>query len=117
MSKALPFAFWAAVTATCLFSLTPVQPETIAPNAKLVHFVAFFGLTLLAGLAWRWQRLAVVSLALAVMGGAIEIIQAMPLVGRNGDIFDWIIDIAGIATGLLVLIAIGLGPVMLRRHR
>lgn len=77
----------------------------ILPWDKAEHFIAFLGLMLLATPAFPALSPAVLALALAVEGALIEVVQALPLVGRDGDIRDWLADVAGILTVIGVLVA------------
>jgi hypothetical protein len=79
--------------------------ERILPGDKAEHFVAFAGLMLLALPAFPGLSPAALALALGIEGGLIEIIQAMPVVGRDGDVSDWAADLAGILTVVAALIA------------
>jgi VanZ family protein len=75
---------------------------------KLLHFIAYFGLAVIATVALRANRLALWVLAsLVVLGGALEIIQGV--LGRDADIHDEIANAFGVFVGGLL----GWGIVML----
>jgi VanZ family protein len=65
---------------------------------KALHFTAYFGLALMTTIAVRADRRAVWwALGLAVLGGALEIVQGMT--GRDADIFDEVANILGVLAG------------------
>ncbi len=71
---------------------------------KLIHFLAFAGLAFLmsVGIGGRhptWRAYLVVLSACALYGGFDEFSQLF--VGRHCDVWDWIADVGGTATGLL----------------
>jgi hypothetical protein len=41
--------------------------------------------------------------ALAALGGAIELVQPLPLFGRDGDVLDWLADLTGIAAAFAIV--------------
>ncbi len=71
---------------------------------KVLHFGAYFGLTLLLVLAWSLRRplamrgYAVMASLLLAYGALDELLQ-IP-VGRQCDALDWLADAAGAITGL-----------------
>jgi VanZ family protein len=84
-------------------SLTP-HPEEILGRVSLYdkagHFAAYVVLAFFACRTLKRGGLVPVILVVAgcaALGGAIELIQ--PLVGRHRDIFDFLVDLAGAATG------------------
>ena len=80
---------------------------------KALHFTAYFGLCVMTTVAVRARKPAVFwwALGLALMGGALEIIQGMT--GRDADIFDELANTVGVLTGL----AIGWAGVALLKAR
>jgi hypothetical protein len=64
---------------------------------KVKHFAAFFVVALGGGLVYPRTPLWIVALAVAVYGGAIELIQALPIVARDCSFGDWISDVAASA--------------------
>lgn len=86
-------AFWSACVFTLVMATNPQPPQVPMPD-KLLHAAAFFVLTALHKMAYRdfgfWRRIA----AMAVLGGAIELIQSIPDLHRDADIKDWVADIA-----------------------
>ncbi|GAA0645478.1 VanZ family protein [Brevundimonas lenta] len=70
---------------------------------KLNHAAAFLTLTILAGCGWpRTSALRMAAIMLAA-GVAIELIQGLPTIGRDADVFDVVADMTGFALGWLAL--------------
>ena len=65
---------------------------------KVLHFTAYFGLSLMGAIAVRAdRRLLWWAIALVVMGETLEIIQGMT--GRDNDIHDELANTLGVLTG------------------
>ncbi len=87
------------------------NPEGLIPietNDKWLHFSAYFGLAFLIA-TWRSQSSTItlrVSLGIwmiaAIWGAIDEVTQAIPGINRHCDLFDWLADISGAATGLFI---------------
>jgi VanZ family protein len=96
-------AFASAVLGSFVFAVIPADHIEVADKTK--HFFAFYVLTVLGLMALpraaRWK----LALALALYGGAIEIIQGLPFVGRDADIKDLMVDCLAIACALAPSIA------------
>ncbi len=97
--------FWLAVLTTVLFASTP-HPPTLIPNDKLQHLLAFVVLALLLRFSYPAIAWQVTGLALAALGALIEIVQAIPVLHRDCDIYDWYADVAAIVLGLVIATAI-----------
>ena len=94
--------FWTAVAFTFVCAIAPADRLYLADRDKLEHFVAFFTLTVLAIVAYPRRALAVTGMKLLAFGALIEVVQALPAVGRDGDMADLVTDGAAIAmVGLL----------------
>lgn len=103
------FSLSALMVATHYPELAPPDiAPTPVPNDKLVHFVAYAGLTFLAFMAFvRGRsrpklRLWVLLTAMAVLGWIDEVTQ--PWTGRGYDTFDVLADTYGAWTMVLLLI-------------
>jgi VanZ family protein len=112
-------AFWPAVALIAWGELTPRPPqEAELLWDKAEHFIAYFGLALMATLFWGIRRsLALVFLAVVALGGILEILQAY--VGRDAEWADMLADTLGAAGGVglgLVLLRL-LGPLVGRKSR
>ena len=76
------------------------------PPDTLLHIFAFFVLTVLAQLAFPSARAWSLLLGLGTLGAGIEFIQAIPAVGRDASLTDWLADMAAIGLGIVVFQAI-----------
>jgi VanZ family protein len=99
--------FWAAL----LFSYgAAIMPGQEAPSFqagdKTDHMLAFLTLTLLARAAWPARRGWTAGLWLSAYGIWIELSQAMPFIGRDASVWDWIADSAAILVGLVVTLVL-----------
>lgn len=86
-----------------LGELTPNPPRLEGPFLwdKLDHFIAYFGLALLASLAWGLRRsLAWIFLGVLMLGAGLEGLQA--LVGRDAEWGDMLANSLGATTGLIL---------------
>lgn len=92
------------------FDMDPDDMPSIPHLDKAVHFIMFGGLAwiatldrithLRAGVAAAVGLTAVAAaLGASAAGGLIEIAQGSMTLGRSADLYDWIADTAGAATG------------------
>jgi VanZ family protein len=101
--RAGAWLFWPALAVVAWGELTPHPPDLAGPLLwdKLQHFTAYFGLSLLATLAWGLRRSLIwVFLGVVALGGGLEILQTM--VGRDGDWNDFFANSLGALAGLAV---------------
>lgn len=75
------------------------------PWDKADHFSAFFVLTGLAMVAFPRQSLWRIAAAMAAIGAAIELIQGLPWVGRDCDVWDWVAELVAISAVYAVILA------------
>jgi VanZ family protein len=104
---AAQFAFWGAL----LFSfyeavIPPNRTVPLFPWDKAQHFAAFYVLTWLATAAFPRRSLITIALALFGFGALIEIVQAIPALGRDSDIKDWVADILGVLATLTPMLLV-----------
>jgi VanZ family protein len=95
---------------------TPEVPRVSAlPVDKILHFLAFGGMQVLALRAVRWERpvlalsrqIAVAAVISIAAGGLLEIYQAF-LPHRTAELFDFVADSLGVAlSSLLLAVAFG----------
>ena len=96
--------FVAALAVVSVGCLMPAGWLPTLPNDKLLHFVAFAGLTILAApLAPDWARLWRWLLGLALAGLAIELLQKL-VPGRSFCWRDLGANLAGIGTASVVIL-------------
>ena len=87
------------------------NPEGFFPiegNDKWLHFCAYFGLAFLLA-TWRsrstkvcWKITFAVWLTTAFFGATDELTQQLPGIHRHCDFADWVADVSGSVSGLLV---------------
>ena len=85
--------FWAAAIFAFVMAILPHPPRIPGePSDKIQHIVAFVTLAALGSWAYTrtppWKLLV----RLSLFGAAIEIIQAIPVLHRDSDVFDWLAD-------------------------
>lgn len=98
------FLLWLAALGALVVACLPATFALPAePDDKLQHIAAFAVLSALAACAHPRARLTTLLLALALFGGLIEIVQSIPVVGRDADVFDWGADIAASAVTLVFM--------------
>lgn len=109
MTHLFRLLFWAAAIFAITMALWPLA--TPVPTAGLTdkwqHMIAFFTLTVLAGLAYPGQRLRTIAAAMILLGLAIEVAQwALPVLNRQGSGMDWLADGAATLVGLELLMVV-----------
>ena len=72
---------------------------------KLNHASAFVVMAFLGTLGWPQRKTRVV-VFLALVGGAIEVLQGTSLIARDLDILDWAADCLGISCGLIAAVCL-----------
>jgi VanZ family protein len=102
--RAGAWLFWPALAVVAWGELTPHPPQFTAHLwDKAEHFIAYFGLTLLASLAWGLRRsLFWVLAGMVALGGALEILQSF--VGRDAEWGDFLANNLGALAGLGVAV-------------
>lgn len=101
--RALRVLLWAAAVFTLVMALVPHPPEIPGePSDKLQHIAAFTTLALLASFAYP-RAIFGIAIGLALFGAAIEVLQTIPALHRDGNALDWIADMGA---QLLVLAAV-----------
>jgi VanZ family protein len=93
---------WPALALVIWGELTRLDPEASWPiNDKLVHFLAYFSLGVMAAAALKHRRAVILAvLGLIVLGGALEIMQ--DLVGRDTSFLDEVANTAGAVSGAVL---------------
>ncbi|HEX8654722.1 MAG TPA: VanZ family protein [Allosphingosinicella sp.] len=93
MERLLRTAFWAAACFAFLMATLPRPPHLPGdPSDKVQHILAFAVLALLAALAYSRLSAWRVGLGLSLFGAAIELVQLIPPLHRDGDVVDWCAD-------------------------
>lgn len=97
------FALVTAVVISCLVPATELPLLNV--NDKTEHMVAYLGLALWFGGLMEPRRYYRLFFWLLVMGGGIEIAQAVMNVGRHAEWRDFFADGVGALAGLLLCLA------------
>ncbi len=93
--------FFAALLFTFVSAVVPPQRALqLVPWDKAEHFIAFYVLTGLAAAAFPRSKLAVIGVSLSAFGAMIELVQALPIVARDCDFWDWVADSIAILAAL-----------------
>jgi hypothetical protein len=96
--------FWSAACFAFVMAILPHPPEVPGePNDKMQHIVAFATLTLLGSFAYPAAALMQLLVRLSLFGAFIEVVQAIPVLHRDSDFFDWVADTSAVVVVLLVL--------------
>lgn len=95
MSGVIPLMYWVAVSFTLAMALLPQPPSIpLGSSDKVQHMLAFAVLSFLACFTFPQRRSTELFLALAILGGLIEILQMIPALHRDADVMDWVADCA-----------------------
>ena len=98
-------AFFVCLIAVLILALSSQPPVfMLGDNDKTQHFLTFFALSGLAGLAWP-SSVRQSGLGLLFLGAIIEILQGTPIIGRDMSSLDWIADAIGVSVGLVFAFA------------
>jgi VanZ family protein len=102
--RAGAWLFWPALAVVAWGELTPHPPKVAALLwDKAEHFIAYFGLALLASLGWGLRRsLVFVFAAVVALGGMLEILQSF--VGRDAEWGDFFANSLGALAGLALAV-------------
>lgn len=86
--------------AVAWFAFSPsTGVESGLPWDKANHAVAFLTWTILIGCGWPKAGIVRLALVMLGLGVAIELIQGLPAVGRDADVWDVVADMVGFAAG------------------
>ena len=84
------------------------------PWDKANHAAAFIVLTVLTGRGWPDLSRSLLVLIMLAAGVGIELVQGLPQVGRDADVWDVVADGVGIAAGLALLAWVRTRPAAFR---
>ena len=103
-SRTAQAAFWAAALFAFVMAVLPHPPAVPGnPNDKVQHIAAFATLSLLGSFAYPRTSLLSLGLRLSLFGALIEVVQAIPALHRDSDVFDWLADTGAVAVVLLIV--------------
>lgn len=87
--------------------IAAIVPNADAPDLgdgdKVNHIAAFVTLSVMAAWAWPRTRLWRIALGMAALGGAIELVQAIPMIARDAEWNDWFTDVAATLAALAIV--------------
>lgn len=107
--------FWGALIFAVTMALIPQPPPVPgAPSDKVLHVLAFATLTTLWALAYPGTALIIILVALAALGGLIELVQGTAPINREASLADWCADILAILGVLIVFAVVRAARVLLR---
>ena len=101
LAGALFITFWMAFS-------PPGHGPPLLPWDKAEHFLAFFVLAGLAIVALPGVSPAWLALALSATGALIELIQGLPFVHRDCDVWDWVADTIAVLSVMAVVTGVEL---------
>lgn len=102
--------FWTVMLIVYLFAIAPRdEAPSLGGSDKTDHIAAFLVLTLLGRVAYRSRPGWLLVAGLSLFGAFIEFSQAMPFIGRDASVWDWVADSAAI------LVAMGLAALLEKR--
>ena len=98
---------WILVLWVTVASLVPGPSlPDVGVSDKLNHFVAYGTLAFVFVGALGRRRWPMVLAGLVVLGGALELAQAMGSAGRTGEALDMVANVAGAAAGIALAAAV-----------
>jgi len=103
-SRTVIALFWAAACFAFVMAVLPHPPRLpVETNDKVQHITAFATLGLLGSFAYPRTALLKLLVRLSPFGAAIEFFQAIPVLHRDSDVFDWIADTLAVAVVLVIV--------------
>jgi hypothetical protein len=96
--------FWLAAVFAFVMAVLPHPPDIPGnPNDKLQHIAAFTTLALFGGFAFPATAPLQLLLRLSLFGAFIEVVQAIPALHRDSDVWDWAADTIAVIVVLLLV--------------
>ena len=97
------------------FSLMPTVPSSAEISDKILHFIAYGGLTALTAAAWPRLGLFRLLLFVSAIGALLELAQGLLGIGRTASFGDQLANMGGAALALLIWICLATFYNKLRR--
>ena len=88
------------------FSLVPAVPSPAGVSDKILHFIAYGGLTALAAAAWPRLGLFWLFLSASTVGALLELAQGFFDIGRTAAFGDQLANMSGAALALLIWVCL-----------
>ena len=96
--------FWIAAFVALVMALLPHPPQLPGePSDKIQHIAAFLLLGALGSFAYPKTKPIYLGGGLSLFGAAIEILQLIPVLHRDGDPLDWLADTAAVVLIITLL--------------
>jgi hypothetical protein len=96
----------ACALVTALFAFSPPRMGMhLFPWDKADHFLSFFVIMTVTLVSFPRTRVLWLAFAVSLLGALIEVVQGLPMVGRDADPFDWMAENAAIAAVVFVFLA------------
>jgi hypothetical protein len=93
--------FWTTMLVVYALAIMPApQAPSLGAGDKINHIAAFFVLTLLGRPAYRHAAAWRLGVGLSLFGVLIELTQAIPILQRDANVWDWVADSAAIVVAL-----------------
>lgn len=97
----LKISFGIVMASAFAVAVSPMAVSVPVDNGdKILHAIAFYGLTLLAALSFPRANLITIALGMSAFGALIELVQGLPFVGRDREFADWAADTAAVVAAL-----------------
>lgn len=106
--RPLRIVYWIVVFVVFVLAVGPITESGPQGSDKIKHFAAFYSLQLGAAVVYPRAPLWRGAVLLIAYGGAIELIQSLPIVHRDCSALDWLTDIAAIFCAIMPLMLSGL---------
>ena len=103
--RSFRIAFYAATLVATVAALVPSMPfePRFEYSDKVQHFAVFFVLAGLALCGFPQAARRLIVERLSFLGAAIEVLQSIPALHRDCDVFDWATDTVGAGIAVLLL--------------
>ncbi|MDP3676105.1 MAG: VanZ family protein [Novosphingobium sp.] len=104
-SRVVRLAFYGVAVVTTIAALSPSVPfkPSFDFSDKIEHFAIFAVLASLALFGFPQAPRRMIVERLSFFGAAIEVLQSIPALDRDCDVFDWAADTLGAAVAVLLL--------------
>lgn len=101
LARTARIAFVVAALLVFVMAALPHPPRIPGqPSDKILHMLAFATLGALATFGFRAQSAVRLFVALTIFGGAIELVQAIPMLHRDSELADLLADMAAAGAAL-----------------
>lgn len=103
--RLLRLLFWAALIFAVTMALLPHPPDfgTNGMGDKFNHMLAFAVISVLGALSFPRANIWRMAERLSFLGALIEVMQALPELGRDCDIRDWVADTVAIVAAMALM--------------